>query len=929
MNFKAKWIWRQGADCRAYNQTIIARKQFRLGNVGRAIMSITADGRYRLFINDRWVNDGPGRSWPEHFQYDRIDVASYLVKGENEIRIVARHFGVGDFHSVPLQAGLLAQLDIQTGSTGRTIGSDGSWEIAPAAGWIQNTPKVSVQMEPQELYDARLENRGRFTQAAVLFDARKGPWKDINPCNVALMTKKPLPFRQFVQANVVSSEGFGICIPAARLLHPNLIEAQMYISKACGIATVIHLKQAATLRIASDDMDVWAGKHVCKNGEIKLPAGKHLLVAVANSIFRHDKELAISFLDPPKMTLKNPLRAGYENPWCFIRFPEAGHADNDMIWLVDGDPQRVEMLESYKKRITKIRRDVTDIESFMKHLSRFAQCIPSKKMRLEDFTWQFQNRRVVADANNCVDAPANLIHDNADITTINPDKQGDIELMYDLGEQSVGYYSIDLIADAGVIIDIHGIEHIDPDGTIQHTSGNRNGMRYVTKQGVNRFVSIKRRSGRYLFITLRNQTGPVRIGNIQLIESTYPVDRQGSFQCSDARLAAIWDISERTLKLCMEDTYTDCPLYEQTLWVGDARNEALYASTVFGAADISRRCIKLAAQSLERYDIVGCQVPSSWDCLLPAWSFLWGISVWDHYFYTGDKAWLKKTWPAVLKNLKGTEKYIDDAGLFSGPFWNLFDWAPIDYEHDTVLHNSMFVVGAIDAALQCADVLGQEKSAAWLKPLRNRVIKALRKLWDSRKKSFPDSIHADDSISPSTSQHTSFLGILYDVVEKKNLRSAVENIIDPPADMVRVGSPFAVQYMYEALEKIGRYDEIIRSIYEMYLPMLLADATTTWESFVSTRSRCHAWSAAPVYYLNRIVLGIRQTAPGCAEFEISPHITAGITWARGAVATTNGPLSVDWRLEGKTLRIKIAAPKTVRTNFIRNKTHKGLRIIME
>src|SRR5690606_2240054 len=116
----------------------------------------------------------------------------------------------------------------------------------------------------------------------------------------------------------------------------------------------------------------------------------------------------------------------------------------------------------------------------------------------------------------------------------------------------------------------------------------------------------------------------------------------GSFSCSDLRLERVWDISAHTLKLCMEDTFTDCPLYEQTLWVGDARNESVFAFTAFGAEDLARRCIVLAGQSLERYPLVGCQLPSAWDTLLPAWSFLWGISVWDYYFQTGDKAFVKQ-----------------------------------------------------------------------------------------------------------------------------------------------------------------------------------------------------------------------------------------------------------------------------------------------
>ena len=87
-------------------------------------------------------------------------------------------------------------------------------------------------------------------------------------------------------------------------------------------------------------------------------------------------------------------------------------------------------------------------------------------------------------------------------------------------------------------------------------------------------------------------TAPVRIQSLRLVESTYPVVEEGTFRCSDLELEKVYEISRRTLKLCMEDTFTDCPLYEQTLWVGDARSESLFAMSCFGAYDLVRRCIR-------------------------------------------------------------------------------------------------------------------------------------------------------------------------------------------------------------------------------------------------------------------------------------------------------------------------------------------------
>jgi alpha-L-rhamnosidase len=104
----AKWIWKQQESYNPYQQVVVAQKTVRLGPVSRAEMRITTDGWYRLLVNGEWVNDGPCRSWPEHFQYDVLDMTSYLEEGENEILVIARHWSVGTFHTVPRQAGASA-----------------------------------------------------------------------------------------------------------------------------------------------------------------------------------------------------------------------------------------------------------------------------------------------------------------------------------------------------------------------------------------------------------------------------------------------------------------------------------------------------------------------------------------------------------------------------------------------------------------------------------------------------------------------------------------------------------------------------------------------------------------------------------------------------------------------------------------------------
>lgn len=934
----AQWIWLSGRDVHDYNQTIILRKTFRAHEVTDATLRITADSYYRVFLNGKWVNDGPSRSWPEHFQFDVIDATPYLVSGANEIRVVARYYGVGDFHHVPRQAGFLAQLDFKQDGKVTSIVSDRSWEAANAPAWTPNTPKVSIQMEACELYDARLEDKLSFKRATVLYDADKGPWKDLQPRETALLTKEPVSFKTFLGAKVVRTDAWNFCLPAARLVHPGLIEANHNASCACGMATLLKADSDCTVEVQSEGMRISIDGHLYANNPMKLGAGKHLVLALVSDIYGHNKEKAVRFVNPKGFTLANPLQDREENAWCFIRFPEFAVADTDLEWpsFRKADSPLGKAADGYARMREELFKSVKDVDSFKQHAGRRAELMASDKMFAQDTFWQFTERKPVGDANDLVNHPSGLLYNTPESTIVHPSTDGSVELLYDLGEQRCGYYQFDLTADAGVQVDIYGLEYITPEGRLQHTWGNRNGMRYITKAGANHFTSLKRRSGRYLFITLRNMKTPVHIRQFKVIESTYPVQYSGSFRCSDERLARIWDISTRTLKLCMEDTFTDCPLYEQTHWVGDARNESLLAYGVFGATDLARRCINITAQSLERYPIAGCQTPSTWDCLLPAWSFLWGMSTWDHYEATGDKEWLRSIQPAVLKNLKGAESFVNDRGLFSGPFWNMFDWTGADQGQKTVLHNSMFMVGAINAALKEAEVLGDTTNTAWLNALRARLVNGINKLWDPAKQSYPDAIRDDGSISPSTCQHTSFLALLYDIVPRENSAAALKNLTAPPKNMVRIGSPFAMLYLYETYEKLAMEDQIVREIYTNYLPMVESGATTVWESFPTgttgsggfpTRSHCHAWSSAPSRFLNRIILGVKETSPGGSTVTISPRLN-GLTWAQGTTLTAQGPVDVSWKLEDKTLRVTYTVPAETKANFVRNSSHDGLQLVV-
>lgn len=942
----ASWIWRRQESYTPYHQTILARKNFRLARPTYGSLKIAVDGGYRLWVNNQWVADGPARSWPEHLTYDELDVAPYLQAGTNELVVIARHWQVGDFHTRPQQAGLWVQLDLflDSGAKRRII-SDESWQVAWLPAWVGNTPKVSIQMEPQELYDARLEGEFDFAPAAVLYPALGGPWQGLHPRDVALLDRRPRSPVCFLSASRVRQRNdLHFCLPAVRLAENSAttVEANFHASAAGGMAAVLALDSPAEITLAPEGMVASIDGKTSPDGRYTLAAGRHLLAAFTWPMFGHRKERSLRIIEAAGLSLVNPMEPAWANPWVYLAMPEFALREDDLdwIWFDAVNTRRDGLMRAYHQAVVALLREPT-FASLCNHPSCEVRLLSSEEMFVTDTHWHFLTREVIGDANRQVDQPAALMHDNAALTTVHISPAEDIELAYDLGEQTVGYFDFELIAPAGLIVDTYAVEYIAADGTIQHTGDYHNGLRYITRAGLNRFTSLKRRAGRYLFLTFRAPPGTVeefvtQVRLVRVIESTYPADRKGFFECSDAALGKVWQISARTLELCMEDTFTDCPLYEQTCWVGDARNEAIYAFNTFGATDIARRCLRLAAESLDRYPLVGGQVPSSWDMILPAWSFLWGIAVWDYYFYTGDRAVLAELWPAVMRNLEGAAGRLDANGLFSGKFWNMFDWAGIDDHHETVLHNSLLLVGAVVAAEKMAAVLGEMRRELRLKELREYLEAAINRWWNPQKSAYPDSIHEDGQPSDSTCQHTSFLALLYGVLPAEHQAVVLEHILNPPEEMVRVGSPFAIHYLYEALAKMGLPGAILDSINENYLPMLAAGATTVWEVFPTsgdrpsgfpTRSHCHAWSAAPLHFLPQVVLGIEQTEVGGAAYKISPWI-GKLDWAKGAVCTARGMLEVSWQRKGNRLELNIRAPAGVRVQFEQNGSMEGLEPVI-
>ena len=903
----AAWVWLAGVNGRAYNGWAWFRCRFDWDGHSPVELSLSADSRYRLFVNSTFGGDGPVRSWPEHWSFDRRDLTSALRPGANDIRVLVQHFGCNTFHTIAQEGGFIGELRV--GGQVHAATDQSGWHVAPAPEYRANTPRIAVQLPAMEIFDARLANPApAWGEPVPIVRPRWRGWRERDVVDPQVYTH---PISALPNALSVARRDSVYAVPTMGLLHPltRLVAVQM--TRAFALAVEVDVAADTSSRWSLAGWDLWIDGQKISGPEVALTAGRHRVLVAVRDLFNDWVDIALGFPQGPGLTWARPDGASAGGPWLLLRNPDGNVVADDLLWLTHNAQDMQVARARWGEQARSWGASSADASAFAAVVAQSGEAMPNDALFFEDPDALFKSRSPLAPQQ--VEAVA------AGGWLVQPAGGADVELHWDLAGQFCGYHEIELDAPAGTVVDISLIEYIRPDGVLQHTDRNRNCVRYITRDGRQRFTTRQRRSGRHLFLTLRGATGPVHLRKVVVQESRYPAECPVPFNCSDAMLTRVWKAADRTLQLSTDDVYTDCPLYEQTLWVGDARNLQLYGLAAYGAQDVSRRSLRLAAVSLDRLPMVGSQVPSGWDTIIPIWSFLWGMAVWEYYDYSGERDALEEFWPDVMKNLRGAAAQLNSEVLFDAPWWNLFEWADLDCDHRNVLYNSLFFIGAVEAAIKCGQVMEAHDDLPWLETLARRLRAAVAGRFDAERGLFPDAIRPDGtSIWTRTGVHTQFLAVLFGVAQKTAAQMLLDRVENNQGELVEMASPFAFQFWAEAFEKLGREDVVIRNLRDRFAPMV-AIGDTLWEALPGskttppdypTRSHCHGWSSCPMDFFPRILLGLRQLESGGRTFVCSPQ-PHGLTWAEGVRMTPQGPIRVRWELRGSSCVVSVQAPEGV------------------
>lgn len=497
-----------------------------------------------------------------------------------------------------------------------------------------------------------------------------------------------------------------------------------------------------------------------------------------------------------------------------------------------------------------------------------------------------------------------------------PDSTGTFVVL-DTGREEAGLLDLEIDAPAGTILDIAYGEHLEDLRVRAHVGGRNFASRYVCREGRHGFVHpFLRLAGRYiqLHVTAPETASPITLHYAGLRPTDYPVPTHGSFECPDSLHNKIYEVSARTLHLCMHEHYEDCPWREQALYAMDARNQALAGYYCFGNYDFAAESIRLLGQGMNEKDgFLELCAPASVAVNIPSFSLAWILMLDDHLVFSGNRDFAREQLP-IARQIFDTCERNTTGPLILTPrgkrMWNFYEWAPgLDGGGFAVLEGerydaplNLFYVLALDAAARIARETGQDDSSFTTRATAVRRAFA-EKFWNAKERAFVTVAGPAAGAQPHFAELTQALAIIAGVVPSDALENLRVRLASDDNGLVPCTISHTL-YKFEAL--LTDRDRFAPRVFELIRRdwgyMLNQGATSFWETidgasaFGNAGSLCHGWSGIPAWFYGAYILGVTPTAPGFETYKVNPVVNV-VTSARGNVPTPTTPIAAKWRLE--------------------------------
>ena len=208
------WITEKSRDA-SNNQTYYFKKDFDLKAVKKAIIEISAQARYKLFINDSYVCCGPCKGSREKTFFDTVEVTKYLKVGKNQIFVEVLQLASTDVEGKmsPIEGVLrvgpaLLCCELNCGSV--CVKTDESWLCAKVEGIKHISASSCYSAATREIVDLKTIENMDFDNAVKQCGISNGEedhywWGSTNRL---FLFERPIPMLDFKdKTDIISFDG--------------------------------------------------------------------------------------------------------------------------------------------------------------------------------------------------------------------------------------------------------------------------------------------------------------------------------------------------------------------------------------------------------------------------------------------------------------------------------------------------------------------------------------------------------------------------------------------------------------------------------------------------------------------------------------------------------------------------------------------------
>ena len=423
-----------------------------------------------------------------------------------------------------------------------------------------------------------------------------------------------------------------------------------------------------------------------------------------------------------------------------------------------------------------------------------------------------------------------------------------------------------------------------------------------------RFESLWWHAGRYIEIFVVTQDEPLSLHQLVLRETRYPLEMESRIEFNEPRLSAIVPLAVRTLQMCSHETYMDCPYFEQLMYIGDCRIEALITYAITRDDRLPKKALRTFEWSRLCNGLTQSRYPSRIRQIIPPFSLWWIAMLHDFAYWRSDREFVRDLLPAARSVL---DYFLDcrmEHGLIGGmDGWNFLDWTPAwtggvpPGGKDGA--NSSFNWQTVLALRQAADleIYAGDPAIARRNLARAKEIVDLinTHFWNEER-----GLYADALDHATYSEHAQCLGLLAGGVRSGRKARLARNLIEAP-DLARATIYFS-HYLFEAYRILGRADALLDRL-SLWSDLAGCGFKTLLEHPEPSRSDCHGWASHPLFHQFATLAGIRPAAPGFAEVEIAP-LFGPLTRIEGYLVHPQGGIRMEILRSGSRIQAQITLP---------------------